>query len=199
MSKANFVLVILVPLFVACQVEPMRVSEPTADEKLSVRGIGVPATDLLLKTLQRELLSAIGHYGIEGALEVCNQRALFLTDSITLSSERIIGIKRTTVKFRNPQNAPDAAERLALDYFADRITKGEALPQDLVQTVTDSAGTHFRYYKPLTVKPLCLNCHGAKGNIDVQVKNTIKQFYPQDLAVDYNVDDFRGVVRVSVK
>ena len=73
------------------------------------------------------------------------------------------------------------------------------LPVDMIEKINDTSGTHFRYYTPLVIKPLCLNCHGQADNIASEVAYKLKKIYPEDHATGYTIDQFRGVVRVSVR
>jgi hypothetical protein len=56
----------------------------------------------------------------------------------------------------------------------------------------------YRYYRALTVAPPCIQCHGATDEIDSAVQTILDERYPDDLATDYAVGDFRGLVRVSI-
>ena len=37
---------------------------------------------------------------------------------------------------------------------------------------------------------MCASCHGS--NVSPSLKEHIKQFYPHDMAIDFEVDDIRG-------
>jgi hypothetical protein len=111
----------------------------------------------------------------------------------------VIEIKRTSLRFRNPKNAPDQYEREALKYFQTIYLKTGKVSEALIQKINKNSSTHFRFYKPLTMKSLCLNCHGRSENIAPNITYQIKKLYPEDYAQGYQVDDFRGLVRVSIK
>jgi hypothetical protein len=76
---------------------------------------------------------------------------------------------------------------------------GGSLPAEYMQKIIKGDSTFFRYYKPLKMGGLCLNCHGPKEQIDSRVMQTIEQHYPNDEAVGYEDGEFRGLVSVTVK
>lgn len=158
-----------------------------------VLAIGAPATDALLGALIARLSSAITREGPAGAVEFCSTHALDLTVGIAL--EQGLDIKRTSMRYRNPANAPDEAETEALKHFESVLAETGKLPVDWVQR---GGRDEYRYYRALTVAPPCIQCHGTPGEIDTAVQAILDERYPGDLATDYAVGDFRGLVRVSI-
>jgi hypothetical protein len=104
-------------------------------------------------------------------------------------------LKRTSFRYRNPDNAPDAAEEEALRFFEDAVVEGGSPPSHMVQRVSDD---QYRYYQPLFVGEMCLSCHGDLGAMNPDVLQALTDRYPGDLAVGYQAGDFRGVLRVTV-
>lgn len=48
--------------------------------------------------------------------------------------------------------------------------------------------------------PTCLKCHGNKAtDIDVATQEIIDARYPNDLATDYKLGDFRGAWKITFK
>ncbi len=141
-------------------------------------------------------MAAVKAEGVMGAITICNERAIRLTDSLTQNLSRVKDIKRTSSKYRNPKNKPDSYEQEALKFFS---SKPEHLKEVFVQKIIQGSETHFRYYKPLTIKPVCTFCHGPSENLSPDLVEKVKKYYPEDKAVGYNLGDFRGVVRVSVQ
>lgn len=158
-----------------------------------VLAIGAPATDALLGTLVSRLSGAIAIGGPASAVEFCSTQALDLTAGIAV--QQGLDIKRTSLRYRNPANAPDEAETEALRYFEAALAETGTLPADWVQR---AGRDEYRYYRALTVAPPCIQCHGATEKIDSAVKAILDDRYPDDLATDYAVGDFRGLVRVSI-
>lgn len=124
-----------------------------------VRTKGEEIAGALIKTLLGELQNSINQKGLKGSVSYCSERAIPLTDS--LSKAYGVKIKRTSFKFRNPKNKPDKMEERALRFFETAINGGKK-PEYYIQTFMRGNQTIYRYYKPLFVAPLCLNCHGKE-------------------------------------
>ncbi len=129
---------------------------------------------------------------------MCSVEALPLTQNIADANDQITQIKRTSNQYRNRKNKPDKYEQDALDYFRKFINTNEPIPSYYVQKIEQKSGDFYRYYKPLTMMPLCLNCHGMVENINPDVMESLKEKYPKDKAIGYSLNDFRGVVSISI-
>ena len=196
MKSITLFAVVFLWLFISCGNDQVQIVKPTEAEKQEIGSVGQEATGILLKTLQAELMGTIEAKGISEAISVCNERAMSLTDSLSENLSRVKDIKRTSFKYRNPRNKPDSYEAEALEFYK---SNPENLNEVFIQKIIDRSGTHFRYYKPLTVKPLCTFCHGSVENMAPDLANKIQDLYPDDKASGYNIGDFRGVVRVSIQ
>ncbi|MBK9304712.1 MAG: DUF3365 domain-containing protein [bacterium] len=153
------------------------------------------AVDRLGQALRGALQEAIAANGAIGALEVCNIEALPLTKTISTEEGVIIG--RTSLRVRNPGNAPDEWEQARLAEFATRKAAGEDLGAMEVWEVVDDAAGHktFRYLKAIGTAPMCLQCHGSELATDVGA--AVKKLYPDDAATGFAVGDLRGAFTVS--
>ena len=108
------------------------------------------------------------------------------------TEESTFEIARTSVKVRNPDNAPDAWEASGLELFQKQLTGG-ADPKTLEMfevTQTKEGQSIFRYMRPIMMHEQCLACHGPAVAPDV--KGEIAQYYPDDKAVGFNLNDMRG-------
>ena len=168
--------------------------ELTPEEGEGVARIAEPAAAELLRTLVGRLTGAMEEGGAVAAIEFCSMEALPLTRRVEAGLEGGLGLKRTSFRIRNPANAPDEAEEAALLYFEEAIQSGREAPSSFVQRVSE---TELRYYKPLFLGEVCLQCHGDPVTMDDQVRELLLRRYPQDLATGYTAGDFRGVVRVK--
>jgi hypothetical protein len=197
--KKSFYLMALLALmvFIGCQKQESLEDQPTAAEKQQVEAVGRAAAAKLMGTLKGELTKAM-QVSLSDAIQVCSGKALVLTEGISDSVEKVTAIKRTSFKYRNLQNAPDEWEMKALKMFEEAAQKGEALPASYVQKVEENGQTTFRYYQPMKIAPLCLNCHGDKNMLSEEVSAQLTNLYPEDKASGYQEGDFRGVIRVSV-
>lgn len=108
-------------------------------------------------------------------------------------------LKRTSFKVRDPENAPDAADRAALDYIQGQLERSDPVAKVLVQRVTPSGQPgEWRVYRPLGIMKQCLECHGTSGALAPGVAARLKELYPADTAVDYRMSQWRGLLRVSI-
>jgi len=89
MKNSIVIGLLLLILINSCGKEKVQVLTPTEAEKKEISFIGQQVTGLLLKTLQGELMTAIEVEGVVGAITVCNERAIRLTDSLTQNISRV--------------------------------------------------------------------------------------------------------------
>lgn len=179
-------------LLASCQGEAPQVDE---EEGNVVSQIGGAAASELLRTLVGHLTTAMEEGGPVNAIEFCSAEAIPLTQTVQASLEDGLVLKRTSFRYRNPRNAPDEAEEAAIRYFEEVIAAGNASPSGYVQKVSDA---EFRYYQPLFLGEVCLQCHGEQEAMDPHLRDILLQKYPGDLATGYAAGDLRGVVRVTV-
>lgn len=145
-------------------------------------------------TLQGELQAAMKAGGPTNAIEVCNKKAPAIAREI--SQAQGLRVARTSLKIRNPDNAPDAWERKVLEDFEARRRAG-ADPATLEhhEIVAADGKRTFRYMKAIPTAELCLNCHGEQ--LDPKVSATLERLYPKDQATGFKVGDLRGAFTVS--
>ena len=88
----------------------------------------------------------------------------------------------TSLKPRNPHNAPDEWERSALEGFESGALEAE-------KTVTIEGRNFYRFMKPLLVEEKCLACHGDQGYKVGDIRGGISVLLPYgdiDIALDKN-------------
>ena len=142
--------------------------------------------------LSSTLTIKIQEGGIPGAVEFCNQSALPITSK--MSAYHRAEIKRTSLKFRNPQNAPTEEETEVLKHFSEALSQGDSL-RPVVQLEKDGQP---HYYAPILTQKKCLMCHGELNReLSVAVDSIIKSRYPEDLATGYKEGDLRGMWSVT--
>lgn len=147
--------------------------------------------------LKGELESAMKAGGPLNAIEVCQKVA----PSIAQAESERTGWKvgRTSLKTRNPANAPDAWETAVLKKFEERAAAGES-PNEMAyfEVVEQDGKKAFRFMKAIGMPPLeqmpCLKCHGE--NIDPKVAAKLDELYPNDKARGYKVGDIRGAFTI---
>jgi hypothetical protein len=147
------------------------------------------------QTLQGELQSGMKAGGPVNAIGVCSEKAPAIAADI--SKKNGWKISRTSLKPRNPNNAPDAWETKVLQDFEKRKTTGEDPTKlEFSETVMDGSKHEFRYMKAIVIGEgaPCLACHGSKIAPDVSAK--LKTLYPKDQATGYNTGDIRGAFSI---
>ena len=191
----------LLLLFVLSNCETQRegVFVPNNAEKAHIEQVGEPIAQELMKTLIGALGKAVEEGGAENAIGICNSDALVLTASMVAESDAITAVKRASARYRNPRNAPDSLEQVALDFFESALQQSGQLPPAFTQKIVRNGETHYRYYKPLAVAAVCTTCHGEPQQIAEGIKMKLATLYPEDRALGYKPGDFRGVIRVSLR
>ncbi len=146
----------------------------------------------LLKVLDEEIKKG----GPEGAIEVCRERAPKM--AAAASAETGWGIRRVSLKNRNPKAVPDAWERSVLEDFDKRAAAGEK-PTSLEkgEVVAEGDKKIYRYMKALPTQDLCLSCHGTADRITPAVKAKLDALYPDDKAVGYGAAEIRGAITLK--
>lgn len=170
--------------------DPDAVDDETRARVAAVAG---PAAGTLARTLSGELLAAMEEGGPVHAIEFCARDAMELTGTVAGQLGAGWEVKRTARRTRNPANAPDALEARALERFHDAEADGGL--DELVQHAGDD---EYRYYRPLRIAPLCLQCHGDAAAMDPDVRAIIAERYPEDAATGYGEGELRGLIRVTV-
>jgi hypothetical protein len=141
------------------------------------------------QSLQGELRAALDAGGPPQAIEICHTRAPEIARQV--SRERGVEISRTSLKIRNPDNAPDAWEREVLEQFDARRAAGENPAHIEAQAIyVRGDQKEYRFMKAIPTAELCLNCHGAR--IQPEVEAALKRLYPRDAARGYQAGDLRG-------
>jgi len=143
--------------------------------------------------LKARLSAALNAAGPVEAIEVCQLEASAI--AVRLSAESGASVGRTSLRVRNPANAPDDWERGVLEEFESRLASGES-PATLEALSTPSAtSASVRYMKAIITEPLCLTCHG--DTLAPAIAAAIAQRYPDDQATGFAVGTLRGAFTVE--
>ena len=127
------------------------------------------------------------------SLSVCRESAPEIASKISASKGLEVG--RTSLKYRNTNNKPDAWETVALQNFEQRKASGEAADKLEFSEVTEHKGKQvFRYMKAIPTDDVCLICHGK--NIAEPLKAELDKLYPDDKARGFEKGDIRGAFTV---
>ncbi len=149
----------------------------------------------LMETVRGLLMQEIQKGGFASAVRVCSALAQEMTNRFSTQTGHYL--RRVSLRFRNPKNAPDIYETRLL-HELDRLNREKRLPEEYVDVVEESGKLWLRYMKPLPVSPLCITCHGPKENIPLEVQAILKERYPDDRATGFLVGDLRGAISVKI-
>lgn len=147
------------------------------------------------KELKGELKASLKKDGPVAAIKVCKQVAPAIAQKY--SEEKGWDVGRTSLKLRNPQNAPDEWEKMVLQKFEARKAAGEdPKKMEFYEIVKEGGKKTFRYMKaiPTAEKP-CLVCHGT--NLKAPIAKVLDEQYPNDKARGYKAGDIRGAFTIT--
>ncbi len=158
------------------------------DQEIIEKGAAISGQ--LLKALMTELNAEIQNNGVPAAIEYCSLHAIPITDSISRAEQ--VEISRVSHRYRNPSNAANKSEVEMIEKYISQQKNGEKL---LPQVVTEK-GQKIYYGPILLAAPLCLSCHGPYNDIDPDVRSALNEKYPNDQAVDFNLNEVRGMFKI---
>lgn len=174
----------------------MAVAEP--DELQQRAGESTAVVKAFMGELQGELGKAMKAGGPIKAIEVCNKVAPSIAK--TQSEKHGWKVGRTSLKLRNPDNAPDEWETMVLKQFEERAAAGEN-PAEMArfEVVEQNGARAFRFMKAIGMPPLdkapCLKCHGE--NIAPELAAKLAELYPDDQARGYRPGMIRGAFTIT--
>lgn len=153
--------------------------------------IGKLALSAISENLQNELKAAIANGGVPHAIDYCNLNALSLVGKIEDSLG--VSIKRVSDKTRNPADSITAMDLPFWEAYTYASENDDAQIQELNEEA-------LILTKPIKIaNGLCLNCHGNPGTtITTENYTLIQSKYPNDLAINYNLNDLRGMWRIII-
>ena len=169
---ASLVLMVLVPMSGMAQSQEVEIDR------------GAKLLMPLKKNLKQALMAGMQE-GPVHAIKACKDQAPEITNALAVQG---IQIGRTSHRLRNPDNtAPEWADIALKTYLNDET--------DRAPRVVSLANNREGYIEAITIKPLCLACHGS--NLAPDVAEQIQAMYPEDEATGFELDDLRGVYWVE--
>lgn len=187
------------------------VADPApAKEKLTAWVDPADPTVAAIRQTGEQLINRVGHMlifevdrtiadkGVAKAVELMHLKDLTLPKPVP-GQPRVTAIKRTSLALRNPANRPDIADQEALEVINTALKDGEDVPTLLIQRLAlPNLPLEWRVYRPITAMTLCLKCHGPLDELNPEVRAYLAQKYPQDQAIGYRANQWRGVIRISL-
>jgi len=145
--------------------------------------------------LKETLQQAMQNGGPVNGIAVCHDQAAQIAADESQKLGILIG--RTSLKVRNPANAPDNWEMAVLRQFEARKTAGESVEKlEFFAVIDDDQGQKtFRYMKAIPTAALCLNCHGE--TLSPEVAAQLKERYPNDQGYGFKEGDLRGAFTIA--
>ncbi len=141
------------------------------------------------KSLKGDLKAALQAGGPINGIKTCNTVAPELAKQA--GDKAGVELSRTSLKLRNPENAPDKWETSVLQQFENRKASGESAKEmEYSEIIKQNGDKQFRYMKAIAIEQACLNCHGEK--LQPSVVETLDRLYPDDKARGYKLGDIRG-------
>jgi len=149
--------------------------------------------DSIATVSQKELLknvsAAIREGGTAYAVGFCNIMAIPITDSI--SEAHRVSISRITDRTRNPENRLRTEnDKTVFDSFKEN--------NNLIDSLLTENNKIVYYKRISTEMPACIKCHGnPETDIEPAALAKIKTLYPNDQAINYSMNEFRGLWRIE--
>lgn len=193
MSKylSIYSLIIVLLTMVSCESSDNTPKLNSNEEKSAYIQKGKQIAKATFVTLSEELKIQVKKGGIHEAINYCNVNAFPLTDSISQANNVVI--RRVTGKMRNQSNAPDAIESQQIADYQEQMKMGVQLKPVVVEVDGNA-----RFMAPITLKPMCLNCHGTPiKHISKSDLAEIRELYPEDKAINYKAGDLRGIWSIT--
>jgi len=143
------------------------------------------------KQLGKNLMKAIQEKGSAHAVEFCNVKAMSITNK--MENKIDARIKRVSDQNRNPQNEADQEELAFIKQFKLQIENDEELKPEIVKE-----NEKVNFYYPIVTNSICLKCHGKpEKDINRATLAKIDKYYPKDQAVNYSVNEVRGMWHIE--
>lgn len=177
MDKAT--LALLVALLV-----PAAVSGSEDPQLLEARELAARFTT----QLKAELTTAIAEGGPVLAISVCKDSAPRIAAELSHASGATVS--RTSLRLRNPSNAPEPWQEAVLRQFESATASNEQGPFEYLEQAGDSR----RYMKSIPTGGVCLACHGSE--LSPAVEAALAEHYPTDRARGYQAGDIRGAISI---
>ena len=161
---------------------------PTVD-KTSEVAVAKDTVKTFANALKTELMAGMKEGGPVAAINVCNTKAPEITAHISDLKGR--QLSRTSLKVRNPKNAPTDWQKAVLEDFDKQLAEGkDPATISYAEIIEENGNKQFRFMKAIPTKDVCLSCHGKKLSSDISKR--LKTLYPEDKATGYKKGEIRG-------
>lgn len=142
-------------------------------------------------SLQAELKKSLAEGGPSQAVAVCKDRAPQLASE--LSRQSGAKVSRTSLRYRNPANAPEPWQVKVLQGFENQKGAHEGASAQEYFIEEDDGTT--RYMSEIRTGAVCLACHGKSLPAELVAK--LEADYPHDRARNYDLGEIRGAFSIT--
>ncbi len=188
MHHRTSTITLLITLFIGISTKAAHAEDTqkyTEQARKIVSELGLSLKQTLKQTLRKESTAQ--------AVETCHIKA---PDIVADAGKNGWDVRRTSLKVRNLEDAPDKWETAVLEDFARRKAEGKPIAgMEFAEIVTTSKGKRFRYMKAIGIRKICLKCHGT--NLRSDVAKQLDSLYPFDQATGFQPGDLRGAYSLS--
>ena len=197
--------IFLSPVFITAFLFYCSIKKPIPDrDKNMIQNIITETTSSMQSGMMKILLEHINKNGYANSVKFCNSFAPEGGKSLNerlkekFSSDYNISnfkFRRTSLKYRNPKNAPDKFEADILDSWEKNELSGKK-----AETFIAATSSGYRILVPLRISmKTCLGCHGMSEAMDGDAAKVIKNLYPDDKAIDFKEGDLRGAISIVIE
>ena len=171
---------------------PLHSSENEQAEAMSYSQRGLEIALATKQILGKNLMEKIQKDGTIEAISFCHEMAHPITDSMSTNFNATI--KRVSDKPRNPRNKANVIELGHIQTFKNDL-KIRQEPEPIVE----ERENEIHVYYPIITNAMCLQCHGQpEETLNLETISKLKQLYPSDRAIGYDVNEVRGIWHVSL-
>lgn len=193
------IFILLLAIFAICKLfitKPEKELMITEKETLEIKTIAQKNIKILAQKLMKELKSNIKKGGVIQGAKFCSNSATKIEESVSKILDKGVSVTRVSLKNRNMNNYPTKVfDKNILIMIEKDIKDKKNIKPMIIKKISDN---HYKAYKLIFMKPLCLKCHGDTTTMNKEAYNIIKKHYPEDKAIDYKIGDFRGVFLVDI-
>lgn len=145
--------------------------------------------------LRAALVAKMEAAGPVAAIDFCRDEAP--TIAVAVGQKHGVRVGRTSLRTRNPANAPLPWQQVVLGDFAAQAQAGTPPPQlRYASSEQLPAGVALRYMQGIGTEAPCLICHGE--TLAEPVAQAIEARYPADAATGFKEGQLRGAFWVEV-
>ncbi len=160
-------------------------AETTIDMLIATRGVIAKNQELINRD------PTTGNYYVKGFVPAVAGSQV-ANDFSLVTGHRL---KQTSLRVRNPSNAPDEWEKKVLQSME---TSEYPSGTGFGETLKTNGSEIYRYMKPIYVQVACLQCHGNVEKVKPAIRQFLKRRYPFDEAFGYKEGELRGGISLYI-